>query len=191
MKRSFISEYFEGKSGDRLKATITPHWDDTTLKRHLEIVKCPENIFSICEIGVGTGRILSELKAEHKVGCDASQSMIDTGKQEHPEIEFIKVSGNGKLPIPLNDYFDFVFSIVTFQHIPNTDTVKNYIDEMYRLVKFGGKVRFQILKDNEFPDKDLWSWHNPDELIRYMNILGFKEVNKEVYGRWVVLEGIK
>lgn len=192
-KKSFIKTYFDNKSGERLRKTITPNWDST--EGHLKLLNIPSNINSILEVGCGIARLLKEINKdiEHCVGVDASQSMIDEGKEycKDTDIELLKCSGEGNIPIPLKDYFDFAFSIITFQHIPNTETVKKYISEMYRLLKFGGKIRFQILSTNEFPDKDLWSYHNPEELINYMKTLGFNEIKKEGSGRWTFIEGVK
>jgi len=190
-KKSFISWYFEGKTGDILRKTITPNWDST--QGHLKLLNIPK-INSILEVGCGIGRLLKELNKEIPVcvGFDASKDMIREGIQycKETSVELIKCDGNGLLPLKDRE-FEYAFSIITFQHIPNTNTVKSYISEMYRLLKKEGFIKFQILANNEFPEKELWSYHNPEDLINHMNSLGFKNINKIDQGRWLFIEAQK
>lgn len=191
-KESFISHYFEGKSGESLRKTITPDWNST--ERHLKLMNIPQNINSILEVGCGIGRLLKELNKTIPicVGFDASKDMIREGQEycANTNIQLLKCDGNGLLP--LNDLqFDYAFSIITFQHIPNVDTIKKYISEMHRLLKSSGKIKFQILKNNEFPEKKLWSYHNPEELTAYMEKIEFYDIKIIDIGRWTFIEGIK
>jgi ubiquinone/menaquinone biosynthesis C-methylase UbiE len=39
--------------------------------------------------------------------------------------------------------FDYVISYIVFQHIPKTDIIYNYIRESLRVLKPGGRFRFQ------------------------------------------------
>jgi ubiquinone/menaquinone biosynthesis C-methylase UbiE len=191
---SFLKSWFEGNSSDEvIKKKIAANWDDKTLKRHLEIINVPKGINSVIEIGAGVGRILKELKdIELRVGIEASEDMIRFGKEycKGTDIQLIKVSGEGNVPVPSNQ-FDFAFSLTVFQHIPSTLTVKKYIGEMYRCLRKGGKMRIQILANDEFPGNKFWSYHRPQGLMNYMISLGFTDVKKEDYARWSVLEGIK
>jgi ubiquinone/menaquinone biosynthesis C-methylase UbiE len=195
MTMSFLKDWFEnGNDSDEvLKKKIAANWDEKTLKRHLDIINCPKGINSVIEIGGGVGRILKELKdIELRVGIEASEDMIRLGKEycKDTNIQLIKVSGEGNIPVPSNQ-FDFAFSLTVFQHIPNIDTVKRYISEMYRCLVVGGKMRIQILLKDEKPNNKFWSYHSPEELMEYMKDIGFKEIKKEDYARWCVLEAIK
>lgn len=192
MKRSFINNYFEGKSGEKLKKTITPDWNTT--EKHLKLLNIPNNINSIIEIGCGIGRLLKELNNNIPI-CyvfDASNDMIRESKEycKNTSINIIKCDGFGLIPL-FNIEFDYAFSIITFKHIPNIDTVKSYISEMYRLLKYGGVIKFQILKNNEFPEKELWSYHDPNILIDYMKSIGFIKINNNDVGRWLFIDGVK
>jgi SAM-dependent methyltransferase len=40
--------------------------------------------------------------------------------------------------------FDFVYSYIVFQHIPNRDVVLNYLSEARRVLKPGGILRCQL-----------------------------------------------
>lgn len=99
------------------------------------------------DIGCGIGRMdrgLAEMFAE-VWGLDVSSEMIKKAKelnQNFPAIKFVK--GNGiDLQQFQDDYFDFVFSYITFQHIPEKKIIKNYFKETYRVLKPGGL--FKIL----------------------------------------------
>lgn len=191
-KSSFVSHYFDNKTGDALRKTITPDWNST--EGHLKLLNIDTSVNSIAEIGCGIGRLLKELnKSIPKcVGFDASSSMIKEGKEycKSTNIELIKVDGNGSLPYESN-MFDYVFSFITFQHIPNTDTVLKYISEMYRLLKNSGTIKIQLLKNDEFPDRDLWSHHDPLKIQKHLLNLGMTSVEIQDCGRWIIIESKK
>lgn len=192
-KRSFVNEYFEGKSGERLRKTISPNWNST--EGHLKVINIPHDIDSVLEVGCGVGRLLKELNVfiPNCVGFDASVDMVRESAEycKDTNIKILKCDGNGLIPYQ-NAEFDCCFSIITFQHIPNTDTVKLYISEMYRLLKPNGIIKFQILKNDEFPEKDLWAYHDPKILMDYMNQLNFKNIEiNDSGGRWSVIEAVK
>lgn len=191
MKKSFINNYFEGKSGESLRKTITPDWKTTD--QHLKILDIPK-VNSVLEVGCGIGRLLKEIHSYIPicVGVDASVDMIREGVIycQDTNIKLIKCDGFGEIPID-DILFDYCYSIITFQHIPNTDTVKKYINEMWRLLKYDGIIKFQLLKNNEFPEKDLWSFHNPIDIIDYMKKIGFINISSVEYNRWVVITGKK
>lgn len=192
MKKSFIKEYFEGKSGDRLRKTITPDWNTTP--KHLELLNIPNNIVSVLEVGCGIGRLLKELNKNIPIcyGFDASDDMIRESIEycNNDSIKIFKCDGEGSLPI-YDMYFDYTFSIITFQHIPNIETVKKYISEMYRILKINGNIKYQILRNDEFPGKDTWTYHEPELLIEYMKKIGFKNIKIDETVRWLFITGIK
>lgn len=193
INKSFVKNYFDGKTGDELRKTITPNWDST--KEHIKLLNVPSEINSVLEIGCGIGRLLKEINkdVEYCVGVDASESMINEGKEycKETNIKLLKCDGRGEIPIDLKNHFDFVFSIITFQHIPNINTVKKYISEMYNVLKETGIIKFQLLSNDEFPERELWTYHNIDDIIKYMKELGFNQIKKRVLERWTFIEGIK
>ena len=195
--RDFIKEYFDGKSGKLLRRTITPNWDSTDT--HLRLLEVPKGITNVLEIGCGVGRLLREIYDRDEdvmycIGYDASTSMVKESKKYigNRNIQIFKVLGDGGIDIGVFDYFDFAFSFITFQHIPNIEVVKRYIREMYLFLKKGGIIKFQLLAKEELPNNPLWSYHNPDELMDYMKELGFKDIMlKHITNRWILIEGVK
>ena len=191
MNKSFISTYFCNKSGDELKRTITPNWDEVTLKNHLNLIKVPKDINSAIEVGCGCGRLMKNIiedKGCFMVGIDASQEMIDEGKKylkDYSELfKLVKVDGEGKMK-DIGHGFDFAYSIITFQHIPNTETVLTYIKNMYKSLRDGGELMFQVLKQ-DFNKGELWSYHDLDVLEKQLVELGAKDINIHHANKWAI-----
>lgn len=181
--RSFVSEYFNNDDLEKLKRTITPNWSDENVQNHLNIIK-PHGK-RIYEIGAGIGRLLNTLKEEHIVsGCDASESMI---KNQLPGCNISLCDGKGSIPADTGSQ-DFVFSIIVFQHIPDTSVVRKFIREAYRILD-KGEFAFQVFSHYE-KDSELWTYHDHNELYREMIDSGFKTTIEE-NERWTVFRGIK
>ncbi len=99
------------------------------------------------DIGCGIGRMdigFLEMFAE-VLGIDVSGEMLRQAKElvESDRIRFIK--GNGR---DLSDFgdesFDFVFSYIAFQHIPERKIIFNYFSEIYRVLKSGGLFKIHL-----------------------------------------------
>lgn len=193
--KSFVGIYFENKTGGSLRSTITPDWSDKNTQHHLDMVGCPKDAKAVCEIGCGIGRLLKEIYDSgvgHCVGLDASASMIKAGQEYVGDrnIQLLKVNGNGSVDFGLNKYFDFVFSIITFQHIPNTDAVKKYLEVSYHLLRYGGELMFQVLSE-DYNRGELWTYHPISDLENHLLELGFIEVEIKRYDRWTVFRAKK
>lgn len=195
VKKSFIRKYFDGKTGKRLLSTITPDWSEENTQRHLDLVNCPEDANHILEVGCGVGRLLNKLSSSSSVliGIDASKSMIIAGRKICKDnVSLYHCDGNGMIPTRIANTggFDFTFSIITFQHIPNTETVKKYISEMIRITKEGGEIMFQVLSE-EMNRGELWSYHPLEELATHISTsrVSSFEINKE--NVWTVFRATK
>jgi SAM-dependent methyltransferase len=182
MSRSFVKEFFDDKSLDGLRKVITGDWSDKNIRRHLDLLNPPAKARKILEIGCGLGRLLIPLYdrgAEHCVGLDASQAMIAEGQKMigGRNIKLLHCGGDGNTYLPLDGYFDFAFSIITFQHIPDTGTVKQYLREAHRLLRPGGHLSFQVLSHDAKPGRELWTYHDLDALKAHIASLG-------IIGQW-------
>jgi ubiquinone/menaquinone biosynthesis C-methylase UbiE len=99
------------------------------------------------EIGCGIGRLLRAMN-EHFCslhGVDISDEMIRCGRnwlRGYSKIKLVQTTRNN-LDIFDDNQFDFVFSYITFQHIPSRRLIMKYIAEAYRVLKPGGYFRFQ------------------------------------------------
>lgn len=103
----------------------------------------------ILEIGCGIGRLLKPLAMERSdleiYGVDVSDEMIRQARERmsrYPHVYFFPVNGKD-LSIFNNDYFDLVFSYITFQHMPRPYVTK-LCAEAYRVLKQAGWFVFQM-----------------------------------------------
>lgn len=101
----------------------------------------------VLEIGAGIGRLLVAMsdRFDALVGVDISPRMVELSAEYlagHSEIQILLNDG-ASLPLP-EESFDFVFSYITFQHIPDRRVVERYIAEAHRVLKRGGTFRFQV-----------------------------------------------
>jgi SAM-dependent methyltransferase len=118
--------------------------------------------------------------------------MIDAGQAfiKGPDIQMIYCDGSGAVPLPLDNYFDWAFSIITFQHIPDTETVKRYLGEAHRLLKHWGGLTFQVLSHDVKPGRELWTYHDLGALKDCLDNSGFKGKWEEA-GVWAIYRGRK
>jgi len=112
--------------------------------------KIPKNM-RILEIGCGIGRIMSTMSEifGEVIGVDVSKKMIEIAKEKMSKFQNCKVyenNGNDLSMFPEN-YFDFCYSVIVFQHVPNKEIVSNYIKETGRILKPDSIFRFQVYGD--------------------------------------------
>lgn len=95
----------------------------------------------ILEIGCGIGRLFpgfAELFDEIW-GVDVSAEMVQQGRRLCPIRHAHFVLGNGEdLGGIKSEYFDYCFSYIVFQHIPEASILWKYLDEVYRVLKPAG-----------------------------------------------------
>lgn len=100
------------------------------------------------EIGCGPGRLMRFMSRHFGEihGIDVSDEMIAQAGQRLEDIPHAHAHhGNGSdLALFEDDYFDFVYSLFVFQHIPSAEVVFSYLRETVRVLKPGGFARLQI-----------------------------------------------
>lgn len=106
------------------------------------------NTDAVLEIGCGIGRLLRAMNDHFATlyGVDISSEMIQRAREwlrEYPKVQLVQTPGND-LRMFKNNEFDFVYSYITFQHIPSYKLVTHYIAEAQRVLKPGGYFRFQV-----------------------------------------------
>lgn len=113
-------------------------WEDLVILR--DFVKPG---YKILDIGCGNGRLyqLFEGKSSDDInffGIDISQNLVNLAKEQYPHGEFM-VADMRKLPFG-DGYFDVIFSLVAFHHLPDRDSQMKSLQEMKRVLKPGGQV---------------------------------------------------
>lgn len=101
------------------------------------------NNASVLDFGCGNGRLLEILKDKkiEYLGVDVSQNLIDLAREKYPEhaTDFQKISGLGSLASEA-DFFNTVYAIAVFHHIPGKKERAELAKELWRVTKPGGQV---------------------------------------------------
>lgn len=105
------------------------------------------------EIGCGIGRTATALAAhfDHVEGIDIAPTMVARARERElpPNLRLAVTPGDGTL-----DYgdaeFDFVFSHLVLQHVPDRATIRRYLAEAARVLRPEGRALLQL--DTRAPD---------------------------------------
>lgn len=151
---------------------------------------------SVLEIGCGIGRLLCAMNNHFAAlyGVDISAQMIQFGREwlrYYPKVKLVQTATNDLLMFK-DEQFNFIYSYITFQHIPSRKLVTEYITEAWRVLKAGGYFRFQTLwvrspidlvknRLRVFLDREKdyfvgYSWRM-GPLVKTVRDCGFKEVD--------------
>lgn len=160
--------------------------------------------WKILEIGCGIGRLIGPLREIYAQvdGVDISEKMVEYSKEYLSDARqngTIYVNDGMSFPMLQDNTYDFVYSMITFQHIRSYSVVKSYLQETMRVLKNGGCFRLQVLKSNEKmgayneecnPDVDYRFFGNSyseEELKTILEEVGFSdiEVTHDQNGLWL------
>ncbi|MCS6952519.1 MAG: class I SAM-dependent methyltransferase [Bryobacterales bacterium] len=116
----------------------------------------------VLEIGCGAGRVtraLAEVFGE-VYGVDVSGEMIRRAREAcrgFANVHLYKNNGMDLSVLPPVE-FDFAFSSIVFQHIPNKAIIENYVREVHRVLRPGALFKFQVQGDPtvETSPEDTW-----------------------------------
>lgn len=104
------------------------------------------------ELGCGLGRLTAALATRfaHVDAIDISEGMVEQARELHKErthVTFGANNGRDLSAYPSASY-DFVFSYIVLQHIPDADIIFNYYAEFGRVLKPGGLFLFQVANND-------------------------------------------
>ncbi len=120
----------------------------------------------LLEVGCGEGRGVETLLplAESYFGLDKIQEVIDSLKEKYPGVEFRQAVIPPFEGIADNS-FDTVVSFQVIEHIPND---RLFLQEIYRVLKPGGKAIISTPNINHTLSRNPWHEreYKPEELIR-------------------------
>ena len=116
----------------------------------------------ILEIGCGVGRILVPMSNifGNIIGIDISSEMVQLGQKyvsDIPNCSIIENNGVDLSEFPDNS-FDFCYSFIVFQHIPEKQIVENYIKEVSRILKSSCLFRFQVRGTISTKPNEITTW---------------------------------
>lgn len=140
------------------------------------------------EIGCGIGRMTEFFASDFSevVGVDISENMIAQGKKRLAHIPNLELLATDGQTLPgKSDYFDFVFSYIVFQHMPDVATIKNNLKEIVRVLKPQGVGKIQLRGMPLTVSKKEWYygvWFDQKQVHELFNDLPVKIVRENGMG---------
>lgn len=121
----------------------------------------------ILDSGCGNGRLLQLLEGREVdyYGIDISQKLIEIAKSRYPDAKF-QVADALNLPFPDN-FFDQVFTIAVFHHIPSQKFRLQFLNEARRVLNPGGRMVLVV-----------WGLGGRKRLILFLKYAVFKILGK-------------
>jgi SAM-dependent methyltransferase len=122
---------------------------DTILTLETEIARLPPSASRRgLEIGCGPGRLMGPMSRNFSEihGVDISAEMIALARENLKAIPHaqVHVTPDSSLSMFEGNFFDFVYSYIVFQHIPDRAVVLHYLEEGRRVLKPGGILCCQL-----------------------------------------------
>ena len=120
---------------------------------------------NILDYGCGNGRLLELFSGKNidYTGLDISGKMINIakGKYSDPLIKFRKITSFDSLTFPGN-YFNAVYSIAVFHHLPSASLRQKVAKELYRVTQPGGFIIITVwnLWQKKYLKNILINWAN-------------------------------
>ena len=125
----------------------------------------------VLDLGCGNGRLFGVLKDKQVdyVGVDSAEKFVEIAQENYPEGKFQVASA---LNLPFSDnYFDKVYSIAVFHHIPSEEFRLLFLKEVRRVVKPGGLLLLTVWNLNQLKSIKL--------ILRYtfLKLLGLSKLD--------------
>lgn len=140
----------------------------------------------ILEIGCGIGRLLIPMSKifGQVIGIDISSEMIHKGKKYIEDLPNCQIFENNGIDLSefADNYFDFCFSFIVFQHIPEKKIVEKYISEVSRVLKPGCLFRFQVRGTIASKPNQITTWDGvqftSDEIHKIAQVNNFEIIEE-------------
>jgi SAM-dependent methyltransferase len=144
----YINTVRKDQTDDEFDATGRPEVANFVLSDPILTAGRDLKNLRLLEIGCGIGRmtrLLAEAFGEVHA-TDVSAEMIDQARarlKDYPNVHLHETNGVNFAALP-GDYFDVIFSVYVFQHVPNAEVIHSNIRDACRSLKPGGIFKFQV-----------------------------------------------
>lgn len=122
---------------DKFSETRKFFWRDLEFIK--DYAKDGDRIF---DFGCGNGRLLELFHGKNLeyFSVDLSQKLINLAKNKYPQANFSKIN-SGQTSLAYEDnYFNTIYSIAVFHHIPSERLRLEIAKELYRITQPGGQI---------------------------------------------------
>ena len=139
-----------------------------------------ENGDKVLDLGCGSGRFSETMEEKNieYVGTDNSEKFIEIAKKRYPNLKFLLAEAKN-LPFPEN-YFDKVYAIALFHHLPSKEYRIQVLKEIKRVLKKEGLLILTVW--------NLWQKRKTKKLIfkhALLKILGKSKLDfKDILMDW-------
>jgi SAM-dependent methyltransferase len=143
-----------GDEFDRTRITIWPNvrnFIDLILKNSL-----------VLDAGCGNGKNMLYRKDINFIGIDISSKQVDICKKKELNVS----EGDIRNLLFSNDIFDNIICIATYHHLDNDIDRRSALNELYRVLKIGGKILITVLAMQQ-PEDSRFKFTKRDELITW------------------------
>jgi ubiquinone/menaquinone biosynthesis C-methylase UbiE len=100
------------------------------------------------DFGCGLGRVTRALadRFDECVGVDISENMVKGARELNQNVEGVSFLVNRATDLSVfpDESFDFVYSNIVLQHVPDRHAIESYIAEFCRVLRPGGLLVFQL-----------------------------------------------
>jgi SAM-dependent methyltransferase len=126
----------------------------------------------LLDVGCGNGKNMLYRTDLNFKGIDFSIKLVEICKNKN-----LDVIESSMTIIPFNDnIFDGIIVVASYHHLSNDDERGKTLNELYRIVKKGGKVLI-VVWAMEQPEDSTFHFTKTDELVKWFS----KENNKTFY----------
>ncbi|MES2514082.1 MAG: class I SAM-dependent methyltransferase [Bacteroidota bacterium] len=183
-KKEITKEYYNNRFGDlsqNLNEEEQIRWK--ILSANISAIK-EIGTLKIADFGCGRGWLSHKLSEFGQVtGFDISELSVENAKKSFPHNTFMCLDASQDIPSVFCEQFDLVVSSEVIEHI---DDQENYLRNIYKLLKKGGKLVITTPNGSWFnafycDGRDQWkqpieNWRTPEQLVSLTKKTGISKI---------------
>ena len=143
-----MTDYGEEITEEQFRASGEKHYRELIENdSFLQSALLPLNTKDVLEIGCGIGRITECIAKNFQSvsGVDISEEMIEKARARLARFTNATFTATNGTIFPFSDNsFDFVFSFIVFQHMPDKETIAKNLWEIGRVLQSDGVAKIQV-----------------------------------------------